>query len=168
MFIQRDPIGLLGGFNVFAYAPNPIGWIDPWGLSFDWGKYLSKDLGVPKPLDMENAHAHHIVFKQGSSAAKPILDKSKAILEAHGIDWLKGKENLIWAPNKGHSLENATRVLEALQDAHQDGKGTKTEVVNALRKMGGHFADGSIENIEIKRHTITIVDGKKVASPCTK
>ena len=32
MFISRDPIGLLGGFNVFAYAPNPIGWIDPWGL----------------------------------------------------------------------------------------------------------------------------------------
>ncbi len=33
MFISRDPIGLLGGVNVFAYAPNPIGWIDPWGLS---------------------------------------------------------------------------------------------------------------------------------------
>ena len=32
MFIQRDPIGLLGGSNVFQYAPNPIGWIDPWGL----------------------------------------------------------------------------------------------------------------------------------------
>ena len=33
MFIQRDPIGLLGGLNVFAYAPNPIGWIDPFGLA---------------------------------------------------------------------------------------------------------------------------------------
>ena len=32
MFIQRDPIGLLGGNNVFQYAPNPVGWIDPWGL----------------------------------------------------------------------------------------------------------------------------------------
>ena len=32
MFIQRDPIGLLGGFNVFQYAPNPIHWIDPLGL----------------------------------------------------------------------------------------------------------------------------------------
>ena len=31
MFIQRDPIGLLGGSNVFQYAPNLIGWIDPWG-----------------------------------------------------------------------------------------------------------------------------------------
>ncbi|OOS07795.1 RHS repeat-associated core domain-containing protein [Moraxella cuniculi DSM 21768] len=33
MFIQRDPIGLLGGVNVFAYAPNPIGWIDLFGLA---------------------------------------------------------------------------------------------------------------------------------------
>ena len=33
MFISRDPIGLLGGSNVFQYAPNPIGWIDPVGLS---------------------------------------------------------------------------------------------------------------------------------------
>ena len=32
MFISRDPIGLLGGVNVFAYAPNPVMWIDPWGL----------------------------------------------------------------------------------------------------------------------------------------
>ncbi len=33
MFVSRDPIGLLGGDNVFSYAPNPIGWFDPWGLA---------------------------------------------------------------------------------------------------------------------------------------
>ena len=33
MFISRDPIGLMGGPNVFQYAPNPTGWIDPSGLS---------------------------------------------------------------------------------------------------------------------------------------
>ena len=32
MFTTRDPIELKGGDNVFAYAPNPIGWIDPLGL----------------------------------------------------------------------------------------------------------------------------------------
>ncbi|WP_153099846.1 RHS repeat-associated core domain-containing protein [Paraburkholderia hayleyella] len=31
-FISRDPIGLVGGVNVYQYAPNPIGWIDPLGL----------------------------------------------------------------------------------------------------------------------------------------
>lgn len=28
-FISPDPIGLAGGLNVWAYAPNPVGWIDP-------------------------------------------------------------------------------------------------------------------------------------------
>ncbi|MFH4180811.1 RHS repeat-associated core domain-containing protein, partial [Acinetobacter baumannii] len=32
-FISKDPIGLLGGDNVYAYAPNPVGWIDPLGLN---------------------------------------------------------------------------------------------------------------------------------------
>ena len=34
MFTTRDPIGLRGGDNVFQYAPNPTGWVDPLGLRF--------------------------------------------------------------------------------------------------------------------------------------
>ena len=30
-FISQDPIGLRGGENLYAYAPNPTGWTDPWG-----------------------------------------------------------------------------------------------------------------------------------------
>ena len=51
MFTTRDPIGLRGGDNVFAYAPNPTGWVDPLGLKKDilderynrdkpWGKNI--------------------------------------------------------------------------------------------------------------------------------
>ncbi|WP_277268219.1 RHS repeat-associated core domain-containing protein [Proteus mirabilis] len=32
-FTQQDPIGLAGGINLYAYAPNPLIWVDPWGLS---------------------------------------------------------------------------------------------------------------------------------------
>ncbi|MFQ2083797.1 RHS repeat-associated core domain-containing protein [Aeromonas veronii] len=32
-FITPDPIGLAGGLNNYQYAPNPIGWVDPLGLS---------------------------------------------------------------------------------------------------------------------------------------
>ncbi|MCU6432911.1 DUF4150 domain-containing protein [Undibacterium sp. Jales W-56] len=32
-FITQDPIGLLGGENLYAYAPNPTAWIDPLGLA---------------------------------------------------------------------------------------------------------------------------------------
>ncbi|EMD9442999.1 RHS domain-containing protein [Burkholderia cepacia] len=32
-FVSKDPIGLAGGINVYQYAPNPTGWVDPFGLS---------------------------------------------------------------------------------------------------------------------------------------
>ncbi|HDF2365897.1 TPA: RHS domain-containing protein, partial [Morganella morganii] len=39
-FTQQDPIGLLGGLNLYQYAPNPVGWVDPWGWAeFDVDSY---------------------------------------------------------------------------------------------------------------------------------
>ncbi|KEA50859.1 type IV secretion protein Rhs [Mangrovibacter sp. MFB070] len=32
-FTQQDPIGLAGGLNLYQYAPNAQGWVDPLGLS---------------------------------------------------------------------------------------------------------------------------------------
>ncbi|MFP1852961.1 RHS repeat-associated core domain-containing protein, partial [Lonsdalea quercina] len=32
-YISPDPIGVLGGDNLYAYAPNPLTWIDPLGLA---------------------------------------------------------------------------------------------------------------------------------------
>ena len=39
-FLSRDPIGLKGGVNEYTYAPNPVWWIDPWGLT---GTYIFTD-----------------------------------------------------------------------------------------------------------------------------
>ena len=32
-FVHQDPIGLAGGVNLFVFSPNPLGWLDPWGLA---------------------------------------------------------------------------------------------------------------------------------------
>ncbi|MCG8711053.1 RHS repeat-associated core domain-containing protein [Brenneria sp. 4F2] len=32
-FTQPDPIGLAGGINLYQYAPNALGWVDPLGLA---------------------------------------------------------------------------------------------------------------------------------------
>ena len=37
-FINQDPIGLVGGINHYQYAPNPVNWVDPFGLSCKEGK----------------------------------------------------------------------------------------------------------------------------------
>lgn len=59
MFISRDPIGLLGGFNVFSYAPNPVMWVDPSGLAVyhtNWGK--AYNFGKNQPTGYQ---VHHII-----------------------------------------------------------------------------------------------------------
>ncbi|HCT7899873.1 TPA: RHS domain-containing protein [Enterobacter cloacae] len=55
-FIVQDPIGLNGGWNLYQYAPNPLGWIDPLGLASCTTKFKSRnaafraakrDAGIP-------------------------------------------------------------------------------------------------------------------------
>ena len=51
-FTQPDPIGLLGGLNLYQYAPNALTWVDPWGLN---GSYIfrgmTEEKGEPKVGD---------------------------------------------------------------------------------------------------------------------
>jgi RHS repeat-associated protein len=51
-FISKDPIGYLGGLNLYAFAPNPVEWVDPLGL---WGaspitKYRHNENGTLKSV----------------------------------------------------------------------------------------------------------------------
>ncbi|WP_455819459.1 RHS repeat-associated core domain-containing protein [Pseudomonas cerasi] len=54
-FTQHDPIGLAGGLNLYQYAPNPLNWIDPLGLTKCMGvsesghhvPYVRKSKGRP-------------------------------------------------------------------------------------------------------------------------
>ncbi len=47
-FTQHDPIGLAGGINLYQYAPNALGWVDPWGLSCKnaWNTFQKNTKGV--------------------------------------------------------------------------------------------------------------------------
>ncbi len=55
-FISQDPIGLLGGINLYQYAPNPLGWIDPLGLKC--GEVKEFDVVPYRPINssLENHH----------------------------------------------------------------------------------------------------------------
>ena len=42
-FINQDPIGLVGGINHYQYAPNPVNWVDPFGLMCEEGEKSLKE-----------------------------------------------------------------------------------------------------------------------------
>jgi len=60
-FTQTDPIGLAGGLNLYQYAPNPIGWIDPWGLnSLLPGEGVPGTFGKLPGTPGDNLTGHHM------------------------------------------------------------------------------------------------------------
>uniref|UniRef100_UPI00300B45F6 RHS repeat-associated core domain-containing protein n=1 Tax=Acinetobacter guillouiae TaxID=106649 RepID=UPI00300B45F6 len=65
-FISKDPIGLTGGHNVYTYAPNPINWIDPYGLT------PSYPCDCDDILKQENVQigTHRQMTRQGRQMAK--------------------------------------------------------------------------------------------------
>ncbi|MCG8295374.1 RHS repeat-associated core domain-containing protein, partial [Pseudomonas entomophila] len=63
-FINQDPISYTGGLNLFAYAPNPVEWVDPLGL---WkgqprqagGRFgAGKDPSKPCPCKSDGTHGN--------------------------------------------------------------------------------------------------------------
>ncbi|MCE2030449.1 RHS repeat-associated core domain-containing protein [Sessilibacter corallicola] len=68
-FTQQDPIGLLGGLNNYQYAPNPVGWVDPFGQSCKEEKNLLKRvLSFFKKKD--NKHSTDLVPNAKNRLAK--------------------------------------------------------------------------------------------------
>ncbi|ECI4164032.1 Rhs family protein [Salmonella enterica subsp. enterica] len=53
-FISGDPISLRGGINLYAYAPNPLSWIDPLGLRKSCSGFSSADDAARSALSKYN------------------------------------------------------------------------------------------------------------------
>ncbi|EEW0115529.1 hypothetical protein AAG94_22445 [Escherichia albertii] len=79
-FIQPDPIGLAGGINLYLYAPNPIGWIDPWGLT---AKDLANNMEADgRPLSPGQT-PHHAVKENANNI---YAEGSRNILTGDGAN----------------------------------------------------------------------------------
>jgi len=55
-FLSRDPVGLCGGQNQFAYPANPTTWVDPRGLSAARSCTPSIDPSVPAPVARQKVY----------------------------------------------------------------------------------------------------------------
>ncbi|PIT15385.1 RHS repeat domain-containing protein [Snodgrassella alvi] len=70
-FTQPDPIGLLGGFNLYQYAPNGLTWIDPWGLN-------EKSIGTEdNPFSSSRAARRDAMRQVGIPTSQQPLSQSK-------------------------------------------------------------------------------------------
>ena len=124
-FMNQDPIGLLGGDNLYWFAPSANTWIDPLGLS--WID-IPKNHGVTQKPHIINAHGHHIIFKgafEHSPSMKAALARSRSIATKYNIPLnynmknIQGRSNLMIASNmKGvHTIQNAEKVANMLEKA---------------------------------------------------
>ncbi len=144
-FTTPDPIGLAGGFNLYQYAPNPIGWVDPWGWEVCRLSTSQKRAMGPAPKGMVKPHYHHIVREKAPKSWKAQNQKyitdSQKILAKHKIGLNNDPRNFTWAQNGGgnHSIASAKKVYEVLQKADVGGLAS---VQNALQKMGAQMTKG--------------------------
>ncbi|EBS2312467.1 polymorphic toxin type 47 domain-containing protein [Salmonella enterica subsp. enterica serovar Newport] len=92
-FVSQDPIGLRGGLNLYAYAPNPIRWIDPLGLAilehqsnFDAARRTGfENAGMTNPEDVTfskvDPKTGTVVEFKGPNGAKVAYDAPHADMD---------------------------------------------------------------------------------------
>ncbi|MQT57171.1 hypothetical protein GHO41_07390 [Pseudomonas sp. FSL R10-0399] len=84
-FISKDPIGFAGGLNVYAYAPNPVGWVDPFGLKKGSGsRNCSCDQSSPPNPD----------GRRGKESTREHIDSVSSELESRGWNVTHGGNGL--------------------------------------------------------------------------
>ena len=93
-FTVQDPIGLLGGLNLYAYGLNPLSWIDPCGLDIIRLRHYTSNQGFSgiKQTMIIKAGDQNAVFAT-KAKGKPLsmadaADKFK-IKQSHARNYIK-------------------------------------------------------------------------------
>ncbi|AVT03669.1 hypothetical protein C8242_14565 [Paracidovorax avenae] len=140
-FISQDPIGLIGGVNLFQYAVSPHNWIDPLGLDklSKAGRYHG-----PKPKYENPGHHDPSSGKfRGGGSRTSILPchhhalAEKAVPDAEGQHWYSiddrgiihrfgnsndGKMHWNGDESQGRGIQIPSEVEKRLRKMHKDGK----------------------------------------------
>ncbi|WP_235662564.1 RHS repeat domain-containing protein, partial [Pseudomonas coronafaciens] len=125
-FITQDPIGLLGGFNLYRYSPNPLSGIDPWGLC------ETKGMGVSKS-------GHHVPAVR-KSVGRPFAvarsDKTRPTLFPKGENpehshWLLHEaERTHVGPRQGSFPGSDDELFNAYRNAYENMDHIKVDVAS--------------------------------------
>ena len=166
MFVSRDPIGLLGGNNIFQYAPNPIAWIDVLGLNRVLIRYVSE---AEARAIHANGNFVQIIGDNGKLSRKAIwVNDVKLIEKKH---WNPSKECYrvkITLDDKGAELIDSNNKdissVNNKETGHTSGVLTKKNEIGAkgiglelLPKLSEHITRISVERYDKE---------KKIWKPC--
>ena len=111
-YISHDPIGLLGGINLYQYAPNPVSWLDPLG----WITYNT----MPA---IDGFQKHHIIPQQLSNHAAMQAGEVNIHKLSNIIYLPKYEENHpVRTVHRGSHAQYNSAVEKKLDIIHEYGK----------------------------------------------
>ncbi|WP_425445020.1 RHS repeat-associated core domain-containing protein [Taylorella equigenitalis] len=137
-FISLDPIGLWGGLNNYQYAPNPVEWVDPWGLM---------------PLSNPVNQGHHMVPHKVATALEIEPFNSQTNVPAYYFTNWQGHEHSAMHGYNGIATETRPKV----QPKQVKGKMTSDQWMQSLEN---HYKNEAIQDVRGDLHLIN-KDGTK-------
>jgi RHS repeat-associated protein len=118
-FISQDPIGLAGGLNLYQYAPNPLTWIDPWGLT-KYVVYQAPDLDNPGKIytgrtsGSDDKSVTDLLKKRRSGHHRNIGDMVP-VFETDSYEAVRGAEQI----KKDKLGDKATKQIEPISNRNK-------------------------------------------------
>ena len=130
-FVNQDPIGLLGGDNLYWFAPNAAMWLDPWGLAvvdaifemqghtFTGTNPLDRNPRISSPIQGLSA-VNNDKFKMHAEIDAMTQAHDKGLRGGKGVLKIKGKNACSYC--KGDIKKMALKLdLDELEVHNHDG-----------------------------------------------
>ena len=127
-FITSDPIGIRGGLNTYRYCPNPINWIDPMGLDWNYVLAETKDGGET-----------YTPYYSGVSTQDP-KDVESRHSKTTGLD-----DQPRFNPDNGDILVPITPI-DKTKDNHETARGLEQKVAEDIGSVKGRQIPGEQES----------------------
>ncbi|ALI01326.1 hypothetical protein AO353_09695 [Pseudomonas fluorescens] len=149
-FTTPDPIGLMGGFNLYQYAPNPFGWLDPWGWCVRTNAKAGKTwettvTGRAKTKYGANNVEEQVLIRPFDASGKPVNYRVRV-------------DNMVKQTNSPPRLIDAKASTTAGYTKNQK-KGYPL-----IFKHGGTIESGSLKGTAIKASTVERIDPQTISN----
>jgi RHS repeat-associated protein len=142
-FISPDPIGLQGGLNLGSYGPNPISWIDPWGL-------VNPTVGARLGSDSSATGVYRFIDNTGRPYIGSTVDQSfgERLSQHVGTGKLPpGSIDTVQTINMNGSSAQEIHNVEASEIARNGGRASQGGATSNVRRPPntGGLADSPLE-----------------------